>query len=261
MDRREILAARAVGCEGDWAAIADSIRRDLPVPTAAVRDSYITIYDSDYPQALRQLRFPPWVLFYEGNPDLLRQPAVTIVGSRQAGRYGELATRKVAGCLYDRFVIVSGLARGVDAIAHSRAISLGGHTIGVIGAGLDVHYPACNEQLYRRMAADQLILSEYPRGVGVRREHFPWRNRILAALGQAVIVTQATLHSGTMLTVNEAIALSRDIYCVPYPLGDELGRGCDHLIEQGANILFDVRQLSDLQPRPGNSQNLQNTKE
>lgn len=258
IERREVLARYAMEAQGDWSETARMIRTGAPVPSVLIQDSYLTIFDEAYPTSLRQLRFPPWVLFYQGNLDLLKQSGMTVVGSRNMNEYARSMTQAVTARLSDRFVIISGLAKGVDACAHSEAISHQGKTIGVIGSGLKTHYPSVNERLYRRMAVDQLILSEYPWQVGVRREHFPWRNRILAALGQAVIVTQANVRSGTMLTVNEAITLSKDIYCIPYPTGDESGSGCDLLIQQGANILYDLSMLDDLQPEQIGELRLQN---
>lgn len=248
IDRRELLARYAYAASGDWSATARFIREKPDVSGIDVNEPYITIYDTEYPSALRELRFPPWVLFYQGDISLMKMNAATVVGSRNMGRYGAIATEAVVEHLADRFVIVSGLAKGVDACAHAKAISMHARTIGVIGSGLKTHYPAVNERLYRRMSYDQLILSEYPWETGIRREHFPWRNRILAALGQVITVTQAAMRSGTMLTVNEAISLSREVYCIPYPMSDESGSGCNLLIQQGANILYNLDLLDDLQP-------------
>lgn len=246
MGKREALISYACRHGGDWSSIASAMRTQEAC-TCRADEPCITIYDSVYPDSLRKLRFPPWVLFYRGDLTLLSQPCMTIVGSRKMSEAGQHATLQIAEALRDRFVLVSGLAAGVDAAVHVSAL-IQGRTIGVIGSGLNTHYPAQNALLYDEMEKKHLILSEYPRGVGIRKEHFPWRNRILAALGQAVIVTQARVRSGTMLTVNEAISLSKDIYCVPYPFNDESGQGCNLLISQGAMILYETEQLKDLVP-------------
>lgn len=248
ISKQEILARYATKYEGEWSYIANALKTGEPVPTRQAKGSYITIYDDAYPSSLRSLRFPPWVLFYRGNLNLLNQQAMTIVGSRELGAYGRQMTEISTSMLCGRYVIVSGLAKGADGIAHRTAIGKGGKTIGVIGCGLNVRYPRENEYLYRRMERDHLILSEYPEHTGVKRHHFPWRNRILAALGEGIIVTQASLKSGTMLTVNEGLNLGKEVWCFPYPCGMKEGEGCNLLISQGANIVYDLSVLEDLHP-------------
>ena len=242
MKGREKLAAYAVMTNGNWSAIAAHIHNHTE-PQAIVKDAYITVLDDLYPAALRTLRYPPWVLFYRGNAGLLKIPAVSIVGSRNACEYGLASVHRIITVLGTGFVYVSGLAKGIDAAVHREAIISGAHTIGVIGSGLGTVYPRENSSLNDVMGNDQLILSEYPHDTGIRRDHFPWRNRIIAALGNPLIVAQAALKSGTMLTVNEALALSRDVCCVPYPYGSGEGAGCNLLISQGAQILYDDEQL------------------
>ena len=252
MEIREIIAEYAYLYQGDWNQIADALKKNLAVREKKIKEPYITIFDQAYPDALRKLRYPPWILFYRGNLELLKQPMMTIVGSRELTSYGKDNTQLAAEILSKRYVIVSGLAKGADAAAHETALH-GGNTIAVIGCGIEQCYPSCNRSLYHEIAARGLILSEYPSDVGPRKHHFPWRNRILAALGEACIVTQATLHSGTMITVNEALSLTKDIWCFPYPFGEEAGKGCDLLIAQGAEILYDSVQIEDFVPKNGQS--------
>ena len=209
-------------------------------------ENYITIADEEYPECLRKLRFPPWVLFYQGDISLLKQPMIAIVGSRDLCEYGRQMSEMTASILQEKYVIVSGLARGVDAVVAQTTLALGGKTIAVIGSGLGTHYPYENENLYQKIGEKGLILSEYPFPTGVRKHHFPWRNRILAGLGESLIVTQAQEHSGTMITVNEALNLSKDVYCIPYPMDDIHGSGCNRLIEEGAGIIYSRTQLKDL---------------
>ncbi len=247
-EAHERLAGLSMQYQGDWASIAAAVKRGESGRAASGRYPCITIADPEYPAALRELRYPPWVLFYVGDLSLLTKPAVTIVGSRNLTEYGLRATEYSASILAKHYVIVSGLAKGADGAAHRSALHAGGHTIGVIGSGLDTHYPRENEALYREMGRHELILSEYPQGTGIRKHHFPWRNRILAALGSCVIVTQAALKSGTMCTVNAALELGREVWCYPYPCGSEAGMGCNRLIFQGANILYEESVLEDLIP-------------
>lgn len=175
----------------------------------------------------------------------IKEKCISIVGSRIASEYGITCTKKIVKQLSNEYVIVSGLAKGIDAISHEAAINENKHTIGVIGSGLLTHYPRCNEDLYQEMFRHELVISEYPDQVGVRKEHFPWRNRLIAALGEKLIVTEASYKSGTMLTVNEAICLSKEIYVVPYPLSDTES-GCNLLANQGANVIYDWKQVKYL---------------
>jgi DNA processing protein len=248
MEIRERIAQYAYAYEGDWNQISRAIQKNLVLSSRQIKENYITFFDEAYPEQLRQLRYPPWILFYEGDLSLLKQPMMTIVGSRELNEYGKKNTEAAVSILKDSYVIVSGLAKGADACAHEAALK-GGKTIGVIGCGLGRVYPACNRQLYQKIRQNGLILSEYPYFTGPQKYHFPWRNRILAALGEACIVTQAAVNSGTMLTVNEAISLSKDIWCFPYPFLEESGKGCNRLIEQGAGILYEEEQLLDFSPK------------
>ncbi len=241
---RENLIAYAIRYQGNWKKIANAITMQ-EVPIRYPYQPCITILDEKYPISLKRLQNPPWVLFYEGNLSLLEREKVTIVGSREMTAYGKAVTRLVANTLKKDFVIVSGLAKGVDGESHRCALDKGS-TIGVVGHGLDTIYPRCNRDLYQVMREQHLILSEFPRGTPIQKYNFPYRNRILAGLSKAVIVTQAKKKSGTMHTVNEAIEIGTDVYTVPYPFLDESGNGCNLLLQEGANILYEMEQLEDL---------------
>lgn len=243
--KREDLINHAITYEGNWDKIAIALKYNHVSIPWQVKDKAVTILDKEYPEALKKLRYPPWVLFYEGNLSLLQTDMITIIGSRKMSDYGKSVTMSIANGLKNRYTLVSGLARGVDGTVHACCMD-GGHTIGVIGSGLGTHYPRCNEALYQNMRVNHLILSEYPHEVSVRKEHFPWRNRILAALGKAIIVTEAEIKSGTALTVNEALALCKDVYAVPYPYEGNHISGCNRLIYDGAIILYGNEVLNDL---------------
>lgn len=246
MNRREQLISYSMQYGGDWALIAKAIKDAYPTVNHPCKEKVLTIYDSDYPSCLRALRYPPWVLYARGDLRLLHAPTVTIIGSRKMSAYGQRVTAAISRRLAKELVVVSGAAKGVDATAQFSALAIGAKSIGVIGNGFDTIYPKENQRLYTLLSMQGLLLSEYPPHIGVRREHFPWRNRLLAALGKVVVVTQATCKSGTMLTVNEALALSKDIYCIPYPFAGEEGRGCNLLISQGAEILYAREQLEEI---------------
>ncbi len=247
MKEREYLARLSIKHEGNWHAIKKGIEQEENVDNISIEEHYITLLDPGYPIQLKELRNPPWVLFYQGDVSLLSTPMATIVGSRKITAYGRDVTRLATDILSRKFTIVSGLAKGVDACAHQAAMQRG-HTIGVVGCGLATQYPLENSDLYLHMSARHLIISEYPRLTPIRKYHFPWRNRILAALGQCIVVTQASTKSGTLLTVNEALDLDRDIYCFPYSFFDNEGFGCNRLIAEGAIIIYDKEQLEAINP-------------
>jgi len=163
--------------------------------------------------------------------------------SRRACRYGLTMTERCCGALKDE-VIVSGLALGIDGAAHRAALRLCRGTIGIAGCGLDRPYPAYNRDLYTELPKANLLLSEYPPQTPPLKHHFPWRNRLIAALSNRIVVMQAGFHSGTMLTVNEAIELNREVWCLPYPAMNKEGEGCNLLISQGAEILMEPSQLT-----------------
>ncbi len=238
---REKILYYAIHYNGNWHKIANAMHNQEPWKKLTYQGDYITYEDEMYPKQLKQLEQPPWILFYQGNIQLLEKKAVAIIGSRICDAYGQTRTSHIVSLLKEQAVIISGMAKGIDAIAHKTALSK--QTIGVIGCGLDIIYPKENEYLYQRMAKQHLIISEYPNGTEPLSSHFPMRNRIIASLSQAIIVIQAKKYSGTMLTVNEALKLDIPIYCVPHKMGEIYGEGCNYLISQGANILLDDHDI------------------
>lgn len=245
MENREILAAYAYRYQGGWHRIRSAVMQNETPCRYIIKEKYITVLDKEYPACLLQLKYPPWILFYEGDISLLNMPAVTIVGSRVTDAYGMRCAALASEILSKEYALVSGLAKGIDACVHETALKHG-KTIAVIGSGLGTKYPKENTYLYEKIRRNGLILSEYPYSVGVRKEHFPWRNRILAALGEKLIVCEGKERSGTMLTVNEALELNKDVYCFPYPFEYENGTGCNRLIAEGAMILYERSQLTDM---------------
>ncbi|MDO4467635.1 MAG: DNA-processing protein DprA [Bacillota bacterium] len=227
----------ALKYDGDWTKIGNAIKNkeeyqclsSYPFP-------YITIVDPQYPKIFLRLRFPPWILFYQGNLRLLENDMVGIVGSRICSQQALRNTEEVVKILKRKYCIVSGLAKGIDAKAHSSALDQ--KTIGIIGCGIDVIYPKENAYLYQEMSKNHLILSEYPMGSKPLKHHFPWRNRLIAACSSFLIVIEAKKQSGTMLTVNECLSLSIPVYCLPTAFENIAYEGCNYLIENGANILL-----------------------
>jgi len=232
---RNAIHAYSMKYQGDWSKIAQAIIDREPYECTDSLFQYVTIVDQHYPNQLKQLRFPPWILYYEGDFSLLQKKTLGIVGSRKLCPYAEDVIVRL--CLANQEkVIVSGLAKGADTKAHQCALNTG--TIGVLGCGLDVAYPKENRDLIQMMKKNHLVLSEYPEKTKPLKHHFPWRNRIIAALSDQIVAVQAQIKSGTSTTVMKAIELSKDVYCVPYPLDFVDGQGCNHLISQGAQILL-----------------------
>ncbi len=230
---RQRLIRLAVQCGGDYNKMMAALKDKVPEDTGIPLYDAITIADDDYPSALLALKSPPLVLFYRGKRSLISQPKAAVIGSRQACEYGRMMTVRIVSQLRGRYVIVAGMAKGIDGIAHRAAAA----TIGVLGCGLNVCYPPENAGLYSYMASHQLLISEYPLNVRPQAVHFPFRNRIIAGLSDFVIVTQAKMRSGTMHTVNAALSLGKDVYTVPYRSDDADGAGCNSLISEGAGLL------------------------
>lgn len=187
--------------------------------------------DVNYPQALLDLKDPPKQLYVKGNLSLLKRPLVSIVGTRDCTRYGLMVAKDLAAqCVAAGFVVVSGLAEGIDAAAHQGAKQA---TIAVLGNGIDVYYPAINKDLQNEISTNGLLISEYPPSLHGGKTTFPQRNRIVAALSQAVIAVEADLHSGTLITVKMANALKRDVYAVPGNINCYASQGTNALIANG----------------------------
>lgn len=238
---REKILYFAITYQGEWYKITNAIKTNERWEPVSYQGHYITIDDPEYPEKLKRLACPPWILFYEGDIRLLKEIGCGIVGSRNASVEGIKNCSSITKTLKEKYVIISGMAKGIDAQAHYCALQR--KTIGVIGCGLDVVYPKENVVLYQQMRKTQLLISEYPSGTKPLAYHFPWRNRIIAALSEAIIVVEARKRSGSLLTVNEALELSIPIYCVPYGYENEAGKGCNLLISQGAYILYDEEDL------------------
>ena len=230
--------------QGDWQKIAVAIKNHEPYQKIHCEYAYVTIVDEDYPEVLKHLRYPPWILFYQGKLEWSQETCIGIVGSRNCSKQALENTRIVVNRLKKKYCIVSGLAKGIDAMSHIS--SLDSKTIGIIGCGIDQIYPRENKRLYEEMKEKQLILSEYPPGCPPLRHHFPWRNRLIAAFSKALIVIEANYKSGTMITVNACLELSIPVYCLPSAFGQKDYLGCNYLIQNGAIIIVEENDLEDI---------------
>lgn len=176
--------------------------------------SVISFFDDLYPNKLRQIYQPPLILFARGNTNLLKRPIATIVGARQATNYSQVVIDELMPNLIKKYVIASGLARGVDGMAHESALHHGGKTVAVVGNGINHFYPAQNQFLQQEIVEKGLLISEYLPDTPPKPFRFPERNRILAGLSDLVIVTEAREQSGSLITANMALHENRDVYAV-----------------------------------------------
>ena len=197
-----------------------------------------SILDEIYPWDLSEIYNPPALLFYQGNIDLLELPKVAVVGSRDSSKLGNQSVQKIIKELNNELIIVSGLARGIDTAAHMAALQNGGRTIAVIGTGLDVFYPKANKKLQSYIGKNHLVLSEYGPGEQPLKFHFPERNRIIAGLCKGVIVAEAKMRSGSLITCERAMEEGRDVFAIPGSILDGKSDGCHHLIQEGAKCIM-----------------------
>lgn len=197
-----------------------------------------SILDEIYPWDLSEIYNPPALLFYQGNIDLLELPKVAVVGSRDSSKLGNQSVQKIIKELNNELIIVSGLARGIDTAAHMAALQNGGRTIAVIGTGLDVFYPKANKKLQSYIGKNHLVLSEYGPGEQPLKFHFPERNRIIAGLCRGVIVAEAKMRSGSLITCERAMEEGRDVFAIPGSILDGKSDGCHHLIQEGAKCIM-----------------------
>ncbi len=196
--------------------------------------------DLGYPELLRKIPDPPPVLFVFGNQSLLRRPAAAVVGSRDHTAYGSAACRALVSAAAEAgVVIVSGMARGLDAVAHTAALDAGGTTIGVLGNGLGVIYPAANRALYERVAQDGLLVTEFPPGERPSVGSFPRRNRLISGLCRLTIVIEAAVGSGALITAGAALDQGREVMAVPGNITSLVSVGCNRLIRDGAAPLLE----------------------
>jgi DNA processing protein len=210
----------------------------------------LALGDAQYPQALLTITDPPPLLYAKGNIGLLQSPALAIVGARSATAQGMRNAEDFARVLSGAgLTIVSGLALGIDAAAHEGGLRGPGSTIAVVGTGVDIVYPARNRDLAHRIAAHGLIVSEFHLGTPSIAHHFPRRNRIISALSRGVLVVEAAVHSGSLITARLAAEQGRDVFAIPGSIHSPVAKGCHALIKQGAKLVESAQDvLEELGP-------------
>jgi DNA processing protein len=206
----------------------------------------LSIECPSYPQLLKELPDPPTILYANGQLKALSRPQIAIIGSRKASFNGtETATRLATELSQVGLTITSGLAIGIDAAAHQGALAAGGHTIAVLGSGIDIAYPKKNKQLYEKIKDNGLLISEFPLRTQPLRQHFPQRNRIISGLCLGVIVVEAALQSGSLITCRLALEQNREVFAVPGYIGQPQSAGCHSLIQQGAKLITKYQDITD----------------
>ena len=219
----------------------------------AVRGAAVAIIDPEYPPLLREIVDPPFALFHRGDLSLLQQPMVAMVGSRRASSYGMNAAAHLAQQLVSAgVVIVSGLARGIDAASHQAALDASGKTIAVLGTGLDLVYPRSHGRLARDIAGQGLIITEFPPGTPPLAMNFPIRNRVISGISLGTVIVEATSRSGSLITARTAAEQGREVFAVPGSIFAAGTEGTHRLIQYGAKLVHDADDI--LQELPGGLQ-------
>jgi DNA processing protein len=198
----------------------------------------VTFKDDDYPKRLKDIYDPPPLLYLRGELRREDELAVAVVGSRKTSPYGRWFTEKIGEDLARYGItVVSGMARGIDAVAHKGALQGGGRTVAVLGCGVDVIYPSENRDLFHQIIEHGAILSEFPMASPPEGGHFPRRNRIISGLSIGVVIVQASAKSGSLITAGYALEQGREVFAVPGNVGAEGSRGTNRLIKEGAKLV------------------------
>lgn len=257
MESREILLYLALKHEGNWDAIYEEVSSKSEPNTEEAKElfknlksKYITLLDDEYPEDLKQAKKPPFVLFYYGDISLLKSKfKLGVVGSRKYSEYGEKCTKSFVNELSKTFVIVSGMALGIDAFAHRSCINAGGRTIAVLGNGIDYCYLDKNIDIYENCKSKNLVISEYPARVLPKPDHFPTRNRIIVGLSDGLLVSEGKIHSGTEITACLMAEKNGNVCCIPTRIDED--SICNYLISSGANLVMtpnDVCEVIGVRP-------------
>ncbi|WP_234418843.1 DNA-processing protein DprA [Parazoarcus communis] len=234
--------AAVIGGEGADLLLAPCERTAVDAAlawSAEAGNHILTLADSAYPQSLLDTADPPILLYVKGDPALLNRPGLAIVGARSSTAQGVANAEAFARSLSEaQLTIISGLALGIDAAAHRGALSSGeGSTVAVIGTGADRIYPAGNAALAREIAASGAIVSEFALGTPPLRHNFPRRNRLIAGLSHGVLVVEAAIGSGSLITARLATEIGREVFAIPGSIHSPLARGCHRLIREGAKLV------------------------
>jgi DNA processing protein len=238
---------------GSYDYRTEAERESKAVARAGVK--IITLLSDNYPKDLLQIPDPPPYLYVKGELPA-SEPAIAIVGSRRASTYGLTTTERLARELAESGItVVSGMARGIDTAAHRGTLKGGGRSIGVLGCGIDILYPAENRQLFSGIQEKGALVSEFPMGTAPRAENFPRRNRIISGLSRGVLVVEAAENSGSLITARYALEQGRDVFAIPGNINCSSSRGTNRLIKQGAKLVEGIEDILDELPQRANTFN------
>ncbi len=214
----------------------------------------VASWDPAYPDLLSRIYDPPPLLFVQGTLECLRSPAIAVVGTRRPSSYGERAAERISRELVEHeLTIISGLARGIDTVAHSAALRAHGRTCAVIGSGLDVPYPAENRRLMERIAESGAVISEFPLGTKPDAQNFPRRNRIISGIALGTIVVESAEDGGAMITASIALDQNREVFAVPGSMMSPQSLGPHRLIQTGrAKLIHSIEDVLDELQMGGN---------
>ncbi len=204
---------------------------------------FITVSDKNYPSLLKEIHFPPLVLYYKGNLNLLFDPLIAVVGPRKNSSYGQDVCEHFCKELLPYLRIVSGLAAGIDSIAHKTALNNNHPTIAIIGNGFDTIYPYSNKALYESIVHKGLLISEFGPSVKPIPFHFPLRNRIVSGISKGVLVCEASEKSGSLITANVALEQNREVFVAPGSIFSDYSKGSNKLIQAGAKCVIRVKDI------------------
>jgi len=204
----------------------------------------LSFYDADYPDSLKNIPYPPLVIYVKGEFKKEVGPSLAFVGTRYPSGYGERVVKYLVENLVEAgFSIISGLALGIDAMAHAWTLNKNGYTIAVLGCGIDVVYPEKNRDLYKRIAKNGCIISEFPIFTPPHRYNFPARNRIIAGLSMGTVVVEADIKSGSLITARLTAEQGKPVFSVPGEIFSKRSKGTNKLISEGAIPVLDVNTI------------------
>ncbi len=247
---RKILLYFSLKYQGDYKKIYQAIKqkekvapKDLIDIEQKILSQYVTLIDPNYPELLKNIYNPPWVLYYYGDLSLLNHShLIALIGTRNPSLYGkEMCESLVKELKSTPCCLISGLAKGIDGLVHHYALMHQIKTIAVLGSGIDYCYPKKNQDLYQRIKQEGLLISEYPNKKIPLPIDFLLRNRLIAACCHHLVVIEASFHSGTMNTVTYALEYGKDVGCVPTMANQK--SGCNYLIKQGAKLIEEAKDI------------------
>ena len=249
--RNELKSVEGIGAEMATQISSWEDHIDLEEEKRRIADHdihLVTLDDDDYPAALREIYDPPFLLYVKGTLLPRDRRAIGVVGSRRCTHYGSEAARKLSYQLaHAGITIVSGLARGIDTAAHEAALAAEGRTIAVLGSGIGHIYPPENQALADRITEDGngAVISEFPVLYVPDRQSFPLRNRIVSGMSEGILVAEAPHRSGSLITASQALDQGRSVYAIPGPIDRDTSTGCNRLIQSGAKLVIDSRDILD----------------